>query len=189
MLVAWGRGDEQALSEIIPVVYADLRAIARRHLGDIPVAMVQSGTLAHEAYLKLMHAHGIRCQNRAHFFALCSQMIRRILIDHARKQAADKRGGMLHVPLDEAILGPKVRGIQVEALDDALQALARIDDRKARVVELRFFGGLNIEETAEVLEISEETVGRDWRIARTWLFRELRRMGHRPGVVQRAETM
>jgi RNA polymerase sigma factor (TIGR02999 family) len=139
--------------------------------------MVQSGTLAHEAYLKLIKSRGIRCQNRAHFFALCAQMIRRILVDHARQHGYAKRGGeYAMVPLDEALLGDKARGVEVEALDEALTALAKVDPRKSRVVELRFFGGLTLEETAEVLEISEETVTRDWRVAKTWLFRELARM-------------
>jgi RNA polymerase sigma factor (TIGR02999 family) len=173
MLDAWSKGDEKALAEVMPLVYDDLRLIARRHLGKSPAHTVQSGTLAHEAYLKLVHARGIRCNNRAHFFALCSQMIRRILVDHARKHGSAKRGEGLQVPLDEALLGSRVRGIQVESLDEALNSLARIDPRKARVVELRFFGGLSVEETAEVLEISEETVTRDWKTAKTWLFREL----------------
>jgi len=106
---------------------------------------------------------------------LCSQMIRRILVDHARKHRSAKRGGSLLEPLDEAVLGSKARGVEVEALDEALNALHKIDPRKSRVVELRFFGGLNVEETAAVLEISEETVKRDWRAAKAWLFRELRR--------------
>jgi len=175
MLAAWSRGDENALKEVMPLVYNDLRLIARRHLGRFHDPIVQSGTLAHETYLKLIHARGIRCNNRAHFFALCSQMIRRILVDHARKRRSAKRGGPLQVPLDEALLGSRARGVDVEALDEALNTLAQTDPRKARVVGLRFFGGLSVQETAEVLEISEETVTRDWRIAKTWLFRELTR--------------
>jgi RNA polymerase sigma-70 factor (ECF subfamily) len=176
MLAAWSKGDAKALRDVMPLVYRDLRLIARRHLGRVPAQGVQSGTLAHEAYLKLIHARGIRCNNRAHFFALCSQMIRRILVDHSRKHASAKRGGAMQVPLDEALLGSKARGVEVEALDEALIALTKIDPRKGRVVELRFFGGLSVEETAEVLEISEETVTRDWRVAKTWLYRELTRM-------------
>ena len=175
LLVAWSKGDEAALNDLMPLVYQDLRGIARKHLGRRgPGQMVQSGTLAHEAYLKLVHARGIRCQNRAHFFALCSQMIRRIVVDDARKRRYAKRGGgQVQVPLDEALIGARARGVEVEALDEALTALTKIDARKGRVVELRFFGGLSVEETAEVLEISEETVTRDWRMAKTWLFREL----------------
>ena len=173
---AWNGGDGQALNDLVALVYEDIRGIACRHLRrQSPGDMVKSGTLAHEAYVKLVQTRGIRCHNRAHFFALCSQMIRRILVDHARKQRSAKHGGPLQVPLDEALLGAKVRGLDVEALDDAITSLAKIDPRKGRVVELRFFGGLSVEETAEVLEISEETVTRDWRVAKTWLFRELRR--------------
>lgn len=175
MLAAWSKGDEKALTDVVPLIYDDLRLIARKHLGRLQAQCVQSGTLAHEAYLKLIHARGIRCNNRTHFFALCSQMIRRILVDHARKQGSAKRGGALRVPLDEALLGSRARGVEVEALDEALTALDKFDPRKGRVVELRFFGGLSVKETAEVLEISEETVSRDWRVAKTWLFRELTR--------------
>jgi len=175
LLVAWGKGDPAALNDLMPLVYQDLRGIARKHLGHrSSEEIVQSGTLAHQAYFKLVHARGIQCQNRAHFFALCAQMIRRILVDHARHHRYAKRGGdQPHVPLDEALLGTRARGVRVEALDDALTALSKIDVRKARVVELRYFGGLSLEETAEVLEISRETVTRDWRLAKSWLFREL----------------
>jgi RNA polymerase sigma factor (TIGR02999 family) len=175
LLVAWSKGDEEALNDLMPLVYGDLRGIARRQLRRQSAGqIVSSGTLAHEAYLKLVHGRGIRCQNRAHFFALCSQMIRQILVDHARKRNYAKRGGgQVQVPLDEALLGTRARGVEVDALDEALTSLAKIDARKARVVELRFFGGLSVEETAEVLEISEETITRDWRMAKIWLFREL----------------
>ena len=175
LLVAWSKGDEEALNDLMPLVYGDLRGIARRQLRRQSAGqIVSSGTLAHEAYLKLVHGRGIRCQNRAHFFALCSQMIRQILVDHARKRNYAKRGGgQVEVALDEALLGTRARGVEVEALDEALTSLAKIDARKARVVELRFFGGLSVEETAEVLEISEETITRDWRMAKIWLFREL----------------
>lgn len=175
MLAAWSKGDEVALANVMPLVYGDLRLIARRHLRRSPGSAVQSGSLAHEVYLKLVNTRGIGCNNRAHFFALCSQMIRRILLDHARKKGTVKRGQGLQVSLDEALLGSRARGVELEALDEALNSLARMDPRKARVVELRFFGGLGVEETAEVLEISEETVTRDWRTAKTWLFRELSR--------------
>ncbi len=175
LLMAWSKGDGTALSDVIPLVYSDLRGIARRHLRRHGArSVVQSGTLAHQAYLKLVRTHGIRCGSRAHFFALCSQIIRRILVDEARKQGYAKRGGgQVQISLQEALLGSRSVGVDVEALNDALTALAKHDPRKARVVELRFFGGLSLEETAEVLEISEETVTRDWRMAKTWLFREL----------------
>jgi RNA polymerase sigma-70 factor, ECF subfamily len=173
ILAAWSRGDERALRDVLPLVYGDLRLIARRHLARRQAQSVQSGTLAHEAYLKLVHIRGIRCNNRAHFFALCAQIIRRILVDYARKRRAAKRGGPLQAPVNEAVLGSKARGIDLEALDEALTALSQVDHRKSRVVELRFFGGLSVEETAAVLGISEKTVKRDWRAAKAWLFREL----------------
>ncbi|MCZ2150820.1 MAG: sigma-70 family RNA polymerase sigma factor [Bryobacterales bacterium] len=175
LLMAWSKGDESALGDVMPLVYRDLRGIARNQLRRRGARLVmQSGTLAHEAYLRLVHTHGIRCGSRAHFFALCSQMIRRILVDEARKQHYAKRGGgQVQVSLQEALLGDRAAGVDVEALNDALTSLAKQDARKARVVELRFFGGLSVEETAEVLEISEETVTRDWRMAKTWLLREL----------------
>lgn len=178
-LAAWNKGDQQALIDLIPLVYDDLRSIARQHLGRKREPAVESGSLAHEAYLKLVGARGIRCKNRAHFLALCSQMIRRILVDHARKRLAAKRGEGLQVSLDEA-LEVKAQGVDVEALDEALTALSKLDPRKSRVVELRFFGGLTVEEAADVLEISKETVTRDWQVAKTWLFRELSRMGSMP---------
>jgi RNA polymerase sigma factor (TIGR02999 family) len=175
LLIAWSRGNEAALGDVIPLVYEDLRGIARRQLRRSPgFVLPSSGTLAHEAYIRLVRARGIRCQSRAHFFALCAQMIRRILVDQGRRRRYAKRGGaQVQVPLDEVVLGSKARGVDVEALDEALTLLAGRDERKARVVELRFFGGLTVEETAEVLEVSEETVTRDWRMAKAWLFREL----------------
>jgi RNA polymerase sigma factor (TIGR02999 family) len=177
LLAAWGNGELAALNELIPLVYEDLRGIARRHLNQrAPGQTLQSGTLAHEAYLKLVRARGIRCEDRTHFFALCAQMIRRILVDHSRNKRYLKRGGgQVRIPLDEALLGTRAKGVQIAELDDALVALEQVDPRKSRVVELRFFGGLSVEEIAEVLEISEETVTRDWRMAKAWLFRELGR--------------
>lgn len=175
LLTAWNGGDQAALNQLFSLVYKDVRGVARRHLRR--QSPVQSGTLVHEAYVRLLKFRGIRCDNRAHFFALCSQMIRRILVDHSRKQAAAKRGGSCLVPLDEALLGSKAQSVDVGALDDALNALAKIDLRKGRIVDLRFFGGLSVAETAEVLEISEETVMRDWRVAKIWLLRELERGG------------
>ena len=131
------------------------------------------GGVVHEAYFRLVHARGIHRQNRAHFFALCSPMIRRILVDRARKRRDAKRGGGQSV--DEILISAKARGVEVEALDQALTSLAKIDPRQSRVVELRFFGGLSVEETDEVLEIFRETVTRDWRVAKSWLFRQLNR--------------
>ena len=175
MLNAWKEGDAGALGRLTDLVYPELRQIAHRNLqrrraGD----SLDSAALANEAYLKLVRAEGIGCENRAHFLALCSQIMRRILVDHARRRGFAKRGGnALRVPLDEVLLAAQARGIEVLALDEALDALALIDKRKSRVVELRFFGGLSIEETAEVLEVSLDTVKRDFRMARAWLLAEL----------------
>jgi RNA polymerase sigma factor (TIGR02999 family) len=175
MLVAWNDGDSDALKRLFELVYPELRRIARRHLQRRqPGASIESAALANEAYLKLVRAGGIRCDNRAHFLALCSQVIRRILVDHARSRGFAKRGGdALRVPLDEVLLAAQANGIDVLALNEALDALARIDARKSRVVELRYFGGLTIEETAEVLGVSIDTAKRDWRMARAWLIAEL----------------
>jgi RNA polymerase sigma factor (TIGR02999 family) len=175
MLAAWNDGDAEALDRLMDVVYPELRRIARRHLARRRAGeSVESAALANEAYLKLMRAGGIRCENRTHFLALCSQIMRRILVDHARRRGFAKRGGgALRVALDEALGVAQARGIEVLALDEALDALARIDRRKSRVVELRYFGGLDIEETAEVLGVSVDTVKRDWRMARAWLLAQL----------------
>lgn len=175
LLAAWSEGNEEALSALMSAVYPEVRRIARQQLGGrASDQTLQSAALANEAYLKLIRARGIQCQNRVHFFALCAQIIRRILVDYARRGRYVKRGGdAVHVPIEEALLGARGRGIELVALDDALGSLSKIDARKARVVELRYFGGLSVEETAEVLQVSPETVMRDWKMARTWLFREL----------------
>jgi RNA polymerase sigma-70 factor, ECF subfamily len=172
LLAAWNNGDEAALSHLVPFVYPELRRIARQHLWRRPAGhTLESAALANEAYLKLVRAGGIRCGNRAHFLALCSQIIRRILVDHARGRGYAKRGGnAVRVSLDDAVLRARTRGIEVLALDEALESLSNIDARKSRVVELRYFGGLSVEETAEVMEISPETVKRDWKMAKAWLF-------------------
>jgi RNA polymerase sigma-70 factor (ECF subfamily) len=175
MLNAWKEGDADALNRLTELIYPELRRLARQNLerrraGD----SLDSAALANEAYLKLVRAGGIDCENRAHFLALCSQIMRRILVDHARRRGFAKRGGnALRVPLDDALLISEARGIEVLSLNEALDALARIDNRKSRVVELRYFGGLSIEETAEVLEVSVDTVKRDFRMARAWLLAEL----------------
>ena len=175
LLAAWNNGDEEALSQLMSFLYPELRRIARRHLGRRAAGhTLESAALANEAYLKLIRAGGIRCENRLHFLALCSQIIRRVLVDHARSRGYAKRGGdALRVPLDEVHVGARSRGIHLLALDDALESLSRIDARKGRVVELRYFGGLSVEETAAVLGISPETAGRDWKMAKTWLFAAL----------------
>jgi RNA polymerase sigma-70 factor, ECF subfamily len=175
LIAAWGNGDKEALSSLVSLLYPELRRIARRHLGRCAAGhTLESAALANEAYLKLVRAGGIRCENRVHFLALCSQIIRRILVDHARGRGYAKHGGdVVRVQLDEVVLGARARGIEVLALDEALDSLSKIDARKGRVVELRYFGGLSVEETAEVMGISPETVKRDWKMAKAWLFAAL----------------
>ena len=175
MLAAWKAGDTHALDCVIEVVYPELRKIAHRYLARRRSGeSLESAALANEAYLKLVRAGGIRCENRLHFLALCAQIMRRILVDHARRRGFSKRGGQaLHVSLDEVLLVAQACGVEVIALDEALNALSRVDRRKSRVVELRYFGGLTIEEAAEVLSVSVDTAKRDWRMARAWLLSEL----------------
>jgi RNA polymerase sigma-70 factor, ECF subfamily len=175
LIAAWGRGEEQALGSLISLVYPELRRIARRHLERRqPGHSLESAALVNEAYLRLVRAGSLRCENRLHFLALCSQIMRRILVDHARNRGYAKRGGNAeHLPLDNVLLGLNARGIDVVALDEALGALSKIDARKGRVVELRYFGGLSVEETAEFLGVSPETAKRDWKMAKAWLFGEL----------------
>jgi RNA polymerase sigma factor (TIGR02999 family) len=172
LLAAWGGGDAQALPGLVSAVYPELRRIARQHLaGRRGGQTLESAALANEAYLKLIQAGSIQCENRAHFLALCSQIFRRILVDHARSRGSGKRGGRSErVPLDEVLLGAEARGIELLALNEALESLAEIDTRKARVVELRYFGGLSVEETAEVLGITPIRVKRDWGKAKAWLY-------------------
>jgi RNA polymerase sigma-70 factor, ECF subfamily len=179
MLAAWNDGDADALDRLVDLVYPTLRRIAHHHLARRrPGESLDSAALTNETYLKLVRAGGIRCESRAHFLALCAQVMRRILVDHVRRRGFAKRGGgAQHVPLDEVVLVAQARGIEVLALDEALAALARVDPRKSRVVELRYFGGMTIEETAEVLGVSVDTTKRDWRMARAWLLAELTR-GH-----------
>jgi len=175
LLVAWSKGDEHALKTLVPMIYPELRRIARQQLRRQPAGhTLESAALANEAYLKLFRAHGVLCEHRTQFFALCAQVIRRILVDHARSQGSAKRGGnAVQLSLDEAFLGSRAQGVAIVALDDALLSLAEMDPRKCQVVQLRFFGGLTLEETAEVLHISADTVQRDWNMAKVWLLREL----------------
>ena len=177
LLVAWKAGDGEALQRLISVVYPEMRKIARVHLARRSGGQTfESAALANEAYLRLIRAKGLECKDRAHFFAVCAQIIRRVLVDHARNRRRIKRGGgAVEVTLDEAFLPTPIDAIDVLALDEALESLSRIDARKCRVVELRFFGGLSVEESAEVLQVSPETVMRDWKMARAWLYRELTR--------------
>ena len=171
-IAAWGEGDEEAIGRLMAAVYPELRRIARRHLGRRPPGQtLESAALANEAYLKLERAGGIRCENRLHFLALCSQVIRRILVNYTRARGFSKRGGdQERVTLAGVELGAKAQGIDLLALHEALDALAGINARQARVVELRYFGGLSVEETAEVLGITPVRVKRDWKRAKVWLY-------------------
>ena len=175
LLKAWGRGDSGALEQLTPLVYAQLRAQARRHMrNERSGATLQSTGLVHEVYLRLINAQQVDWRDRAHFFALSAQLMRRILVDHARARRAAKRGGLAaRVTFDEALVVAAEPQPALVELDDALEALARLDDRKSRVVEMRFFGGLTVEETAAVLNVSVDTVMRDWRFAKAWLEREM----------------
>lgn len=177
MLTAWGQGDAEALNLLISAVYPELRRIARRHLTrQSSDHSMESAAVANEVYLKLLHAGGIQCESRLRFFALCAHVIRQILVDHARRNRYAKRGGgAVRVPLDDAQLRAPTREAGIVALEEALVVLGKTDPRKGRVVELRYFGGLTVEETAEVLGISPETAHRDWKMAKSWLFRELSR--------------
>jgi RNA polymerase sigma factor (TIGR02999 family) len=175
LLVAWSNGDQTALDELIPLVYEELHRLAQRRLGRERLGhTLQPTALVHEAYLRLIDQKNVRWQNRAHFFAVAAQLMRRILVDYARRRHYAKReGGALRVTFDEAELVSKERAADVVALDDALTALATLDPRKSQIVELRFFGGLSIEETAEALGVSPGTVMRDWTLAKAWLQREI----------------
>jgi len=176
LLLAWGDGDDTALERLTPLVYDELRKIARRRLRhERSEHSLQATALINEAYLRLIAMPQPAWQNRAHFFALSSRLMRRILVDVARARRYQKRGGdARRVTLDEDMASVEP-GPGLVALDDALQALALIDERKSRVVEMRFFGGLSAEETAEVLKVSPKTVKRDWQMAKVWLFREMRK--------------
>jgi RNA polymerase sigma factor (TIGR02999 family) len=176
LLRAWSEGDQQALEKLTPLVYAELHRRAHWQMANERSGQtLQTTALVNEIYLQLVDLRGVTWRDRAHFFALSSRLIRRVLIDAARAKAAHKRGGRAsHVELDENLLVSQEPPADVIALDDALTALAAIDERKSQVVELRFFGGLGIEETAEVLKVSPETVKRDWKLAKAWLRRELR---------------
>jgi RNA polymerase sigma-70 factor (ECF subfamily) len=176
LLLAWGRGDEEALQKLIPVVYEQLHAAASRYIAnERPGHTLQTTALIHETYLRLVNVRKVKWQNRAQFHAICARLMRRILIDFARSHGYQKRGGGApHVSFDEALLVTARTDANLLALDDALNRLAQVDERKSRVVELRFFGGLNVKETAGVLKISPDTVMRDWKIAKVWLLRDLR---------------
>jgi RNA polymerase sigma factor (TIGR02999 family) len=174
LLIAWSEGDEGAQERLVPLVYQELRRLARRHLARERAPALQTTALVHEAYLRLIDQRSVRWQNRAHFYAICARMMRRILIDEARARRCERRGGGApHVSLDAAAEVSSERAAQLVELDEALERLSAVDERKARVVELRFFGGLSVEETAEVLDVSSVTVMRDWSTAKAWLHREI----------------
>jgi RNA polymerase sigma-70 factor (ECF subfamily) len=175
LLRAWGSGDQQALEKLMPLVYAELHRAARRHmLGERPQHTLQTTALINEVHLRLVSFPHISWQNRAQFFAICAQLMRRILVDFARSRRSEKRGGDAYfLELDETLIVRSAPRADLVALDDALKALAAMDERKSRVIELRFFGGLSVQETAEVLSVSPQTVSRDWNLAKVWLFRQL----------------
>ena len=175
LLVAWGDGDRSALEELAPLVHTELHRLAHHYMGrERHGHTLQTSALVNEAYVRLIDWKEVRWQNRAHFFAVSAQLMRRILVDFARDRQYLKRGGgALRVSLGEAEAFSVERGADLVALDEALTGLAEVDRRKGQVVEMRFFGGLSVEEVAEVLKVSKETVMRDWRLAKVWLLREL----------------
>jgi RNA polymerase sigma factor (TIGR02999 family) len=174
-LVAWSKGDAAALEQLIPAVYQELRSMADRYLRSEGAGhSLQPTALVHEAYLRLIDQTQVQWQNRAHFFGVAATLMRRILLDHAKTKHREKRGGGAQkLSLDEAANYTHERAAELIALDDALQGLAALDERKSRIVELRYFGGLTVEETAQVLSVSPQTVLRDWNLAKAWLYQQL----------------
>ena len=184
LLLAWRGGDRGALDTLVPLVHAELRRLAHRQMrGERAGHPLQTTALVNEAYLRLVDSHRVQWQNRAHFFAISAGLMRRVLVDAARARGSLKRGGKaVHVSLNDAPDVTRTPDVDVIALDDALDALADLDARKSQVVELRYFGGLSVDETAEALGVSPETVKRDWRMAKLWLVRELKaRVPQEPG--------
>ena len=177
LLVRWRAGDQSALNALLPLVYTELRRLAHQYMRkERPDHTLQSAALVHEAYLRLEKRGEVRFENRSHFLAICAQLMRQILVDYARKHLAAKRGGeQVTLSLDEHLAPAKSRPLDVVALDDALNQLSRMNPQHSRIVEMRFFAGLSIEEAAQALGISPATVKRDWAVARAWLYRELAR--------------
>jgi RNA polymerase sigma factor (TIGR02999 family) len=175
LLINWSQGDQSALDELIPLVHAELRRLARHYLArENPGHTLQTSALINEAYIRLIDQQDMPWQNRAHFFGVAAQVMRHILIDHSRRYCSAKRGGGARkIALDEVMLVNDKRAEELVALDDALKTLATLDPRKSQIIELRFFGGMSIEETAEVLKVSPITVTREWRAAKAWLRREM----------------
>ena|SRR6266850_589093 len=176
LLAAWSDGDRSALEKLLPLVADELHRLAHRYMNrEREGHTLQTTALVNEAYLKLIDQRNVHWQNRAHFFGIAAQIMRRILIDHARRHLSPQRGGGKTISLDEVAIVSGERAAELVALDDALTSLAKVDERKSRVVELRFFGGLSVEEIAEVLAVSPDTITRDWRRAKAFLRRELSR--------------
>jgi RNA polymerase sigma factor (TIGR02999 family) len=181
LLVAWGDGDEAALDRLVPIVHAELRRTAARYMSHERAGhTLQATALVNEVYLRLVQIRRVGWRDRAHFFAMAARLMRRVLVDHGRRRGYQKRGGGVgSLPLDEAVTVAPEATRDVIAIDAALAALEEMDPRKARVVELRFFGGLSVDETAAVLKVSAPTVMRDWRLAKAWLLREVKRAAAR----------
>ena len=175
LLIGWGQGDKEALDRLVPIVYDELRRQAARYLRHERAGhTLQTTAIIHEAYLRLIDQKNVHWQNRAHFFGIAAQLMRRILVDHARTRKRAKRGGSdIRVPLEDAVAIARAPQLDVVALDEALNRLAEIDEQQGKIVELRFFSGLTVAETAEVLGISPATVKRDWSMAKAWLHREI----------------
>jgi RNA polymerase sigma factor (TIGR02999 family) len=175
LLKSWSQGNQAAIDKLVPLVYDELHRLAQRYMSDErPGHALQTTALVNEAYLRLVDSSNLSWDGRSHFFGVCAQVMRRILVDWARSRQSLKRGGDVRaLDLDEALAVAKERGTDLVAIDDALKALTAVDPRKGQVVEMRFFGGLSVKETAEVLKVSPETVQRDWKLAKSWLRREL----------------
>jgi len=180
LLQAWTSGDKDALEKLTPLIYAEMRRLARHYMArERSNATLETGAILNEAFLRLVHWKNARWENRSHFYGLAAQMMRRVLVDHARSRGYGKRGGGVRpVALDEAVVVSSERSSDLVALDEALERLAAVDERKSKVVELRFFGGLSVEETAEILNVSPFTIARDWTLAKAWLHRELSGQGN-----------
>lgn len=180
LLSAWSNGDQKALDKLMPLVYEELHRLAARYMRrENPGHTLQTSALVNEAYIKLIGQKNVRWQNRAHFFGIAAQLMRRILVDHARTHGALKRGaGASKLPLDETAIVALDRSTDFILIDDALKNLARIDPSKSRIVEMRFFGGLTTEEIAEVEKVSPSTIEREWRKAKAWLYREINHITH-----------
>jgi len=175
LLIEWSNGDKAALDKLMPLIHEELRRLAHYYMShERPGHTLQTTALVNEAYLRLVNREGVHWQNRAHFFAIAAQVMRTILVDHARSHAYAKRGGGAHkIELDEAMIVSRERAAEVVALDDALKELENFDPQQSRIVELRFFGGLTIEETAEVLDLSPATIKREWSTAKAWLYHQV----------------